>query len=170
MTNIDNLIEPDLTRSHIGLLATEILLILDDDPVNPDKRAPSFVLRNKPNIILRGQKMLRDIKSGYDAANQGIHGAACSSESIKIYKELSDRLGCETKSKYFPCFVDNYCETLEKLNQGNQLSLVEVNNLKQFLRKISPDYGKYDNLKSSEQTPSQKSPESALRGLSYISP
>jgi hypothetical protein len=154
MSTLDYFTQPDYTPSRMRLLATDLLIITDNDSA---KTIPSLVLRKKLEILREGGRFFHAVKSGYDGSGQGIHKVACSPESIKTYKKFSQTLGAEAKDQFLPRYIDACCVTLGKLIEEIQPSPEEITKTRVLLKRIVPDYDKAS--KTSRIEPSQSSQE-----------
>jgi len=157
MSTLDHFAQPDLIPSCRRLAATDILLFLPDDTT---QTVPANILKRREGIFKKGIEYLTLVKNGFNASRYGRHSVAYS-ESVRAYGELSDFLGYEAACAGFPVQIDNYCRTIETLASGQQPSSNETDDLKRFLKRISPA--------SDKRESSQASTESLLKNLSYVS-
>jgi hypothetical protein len=159
MSTIDYFAQPGSVSSDLGLLATDLLLILDHGPA---QEAPPRLLSRKQGVFNQGKKFFSLAYNGSFMSPCGIHSVAFL-ESIKAYGELVACVGHEAKNKIYLGQIGDHSKTLEILASGNQPSEEKLNNLKDCLRGIK--------TKSSEKkNVSQSDVETILQNLSYISP
>ncbi len=158
MSTLNYVAQSGLTRSCTRLLATDLLLLLEEEST---QKTPNRLLKRKQDIFNQGIKYLNSVNNGFYASHYGRHSVAFP-ESVNNYHEISARLGSEASCRAFPIQINGYCRTIETLASGQQPSSENINELKTFLKRISPD--------SDKREPSQANTESLLKSLSYVSP